>query len=29
MGRPSLLSVAIDPGGGGIRVSGRAVPIPD
>jgi PhzF family phenazine biosynthesis protein len=29
MGRPSLLSVAIDPGSGGIRVSGRAVPIPD
>jgi PhzF family phenazine biosynthesis protein len=29
MGRSSLLSVAIDPGSGGICVSGRAVPIPD
>lgn len=28
MGRPSLLSVGIDPGRGGIRVSGRAVPLP-
>jgi PhzF family phenazine biosynthesis protein len=28
MGRPSLLSVEIDPGRGGIRVSGAAVPIP-
>lgn len=28
MGRPSLLSVEIDPGSGGIRVSGNAVPIP-
>jgi PhzF family phenazine biosynthesis protein len=28
MGRPSLLSVAIDPGRGGIRVSGTAVPLP-
>ena len=28
MGRPSLLGVEIDPGGGGIRVSGTAVPIP-
>jgi PhzF family phenazine biosynthesis protein len=28
MGRPSLLSVAIDPGRGGIRVSGSAVPLP-
>jgi PhzF family phenazine biosynthesis protein len=27
MGRPSLLRVAIDPGSGGIRVSGTAVPI--
>jgi PhzF family phenazine biosynthesis protein len=29
MGRPSLLAAAIDPGSGGIHVSGRAVPIPD
>lgn len=28
MGRPSLLSVAIDPGHAGIRVSGTAVPLP-
>ncbi len=28
MGRPSLLHVDIDPGHGGIRVSGAAVPIP-
>jgi PhzF family phenazine biosynthesis protein len=28
MGRPSLLRVGIDPGSVGIRVSGRAVPIP-
>ncbi len=28
MGRPSLLRVEIDPGAGGIRVSGTAVPIP-
>jgi PhzF family phenazine biosynthesis protein len=28
MGRPSLLTVAIDPGRGGIRVSGTAVPLP-
>jgi PhzF family phenazine biosynthesis protein len=27
MGRPSLLTVAIDPGRGGIRVSGNAVPL--
>jgi len=27
MGRPSILSVAIDPGRGGIRVSGNAVPL--
>jgi PhzF family phenazine biosynthesis protein len=28
VGRPSLLTVAIDPGRGGIRVSGTAVPLP-
>ncbi len=28
MGRPSVLHVEIDPGDGGIRVSGTAVPIP-
>jgi PhzF family phenazine biosynthesis protein len=28
IGRPSLLDVGIDPGSVGIRVSGRAVPIP-
>ena len=28
MGRPSRLTVGIDPGQGGIRVSGTAVPIP-
>lgn len=28
MGRPSILRVEIDPGSGGIRVSGTAVPIP-
>ncbi|MBJ7595825.1 MAG: PhzF family phenazine biosynthesis isomerase [Candidatus Dormibacteraeota bacterium] len=28
MGRPSLIAVEIDPGSGGIRVAGTAVPIP-